>query len=612
MQYPGQNGRWELRFSVTMRFVVGVAFAIQLLLICLAEAAPIAEKDAHHQTAPPVVRLPVVSEDRGSLASHTVSGVRPARFTTQPVVVPGTQVRRPTIARLDPTTRNPDPGMTPLQRRGARDRDASELVSPGAIRQRDMIPTAPRPDNAFPIDLVTALQLAGASNLQIAMARERVREAMAELAQAKVLWVPSLQAGVGYNRHEGQIQDTGGQVLDVSRNSLFVGGGAVASSTPPLAGGSNGPARLGLDLSLSDVLFEPLAARQVARTAQFNSRATFNDSLLRVSLLYLLLTQAQAQVAIAQEAVGHAHELVRITGDFSQAGRGLEADAQRARAERAHWQQQLFFAREDVGVVSAELVRQLRLDPTVVLFPADAPLGPLELVDRDTPLDRLIGMAVAQRPEMSRERAAVGESVARVRQERWRPWLPQLHLGVDAGGFGGGTGAFFGDFSDRLDFDALAVWQVRNLGLGTQAQRARVRSLNQQARINFAKSRDLIAAEVAKGFRRLQARWQRIEAAKSQVRAAARALPLNFEGVLGGELRAIEVKQAIADLADARKAYLEAVVAYNQAQFELLRAIGAPPSTSPFEPLPTEALPDAAGATTNAVGGAIVVPANPG
>ncbi|MBI2478360.1 MAG: hypothetical protein HYV60_06880, partial [Planctomycetia bacterium] len=98
----------------------------------------------------------------------------------------------------------------------------------------------------------TALGLAGANNLQIAFAVERVQQAVARLDQADVLWVPSLNAGVIYNNHAGRIQATEGDVIEVSRNSLFVGAGAGLGNAP-LNGGSGGPARLFVDLPLVDV-----------------------------------------------------------------------------------------------------------------------------------------------------------------------------------------------------------------------------------------------------------------------------------------------------------------------------------------------------------------------
>ena len=66
------------------------------------------------------------------------------------------------------------------------------------------------------------LRLADERNLDIAIYVERIEEASAQVAQARVLAVPTLRAGARYDRHTGAIQETGGQVLDVDRVSRFI------------------------------------------------------------------------------------------------------------------------------------------------------------------------------------------------------------------------------------------------------------------------------------------------------------------------------------------------------------------------------------------------------
>ncbi|MFQ5733268.1 MAG: hypothetical protein ACE5KM_15105, partial [Planctomycetaceae bacterium] len=66
------------------------------------------------------------------------------------------------------------------------------------------------------LDLAGVLYLAGAESWMVHLAAERVREAEADLDAAEAMWLPSLNAGVGWTKHDGQIQDTGGRVIDVS------------------------------------------------------------------------------------------------------------------------------------------------------------------------------------------------------------------------------------------------------------------------------------------------------------------------------------------------------------------------------------------------------------
>jgi len=433
-------------------------------------------------------------------------------------------------------------------------------------------------DDQFPIDLATALQLAGANNVQIALAGERVEEAQARLDQADVLWVPSVKAGVGYNKHDGRLQATEGIVQEVSRNSLFVGGG-LGLSGAPLTGASSGPARLFVDLSPVDIYFEPLAARQSREAAQFGETVTFNDTLLEVTMAYLELVRSQSKVVIAEEAIKNAKELVNLTENFSRTGAGLEADAARARAELANRRREKLAAQERVQVVSTELARLLRLNQNVVLFAAESQPAPLEIVSDETSLEKLVAQALTNRPELCQYQALVAATLHRMQQEKWRPWIPNVHLGASGGGFGGGQGSFNGNFSGRSDFDALAVWELRNLGLGNRSVQRERSSQHRQAHLAYTQVEDQIVAEVTRAYQQVQSRKGQIEQAKIQVRSAATALPLNFNGIRGRELRAIEAQQAIAALAMARDRYLSSVIDYDRAQFALLRAIGRPPES---------------------------------
>jgi outer membrane protein TolC len=196
------------------------------------------------------------------------------------------------------------------------------------------------------------------------------------------------------------------------------------------------------------------------------------------------------------------------------------------------------------------------------------------MIDPETPLPELITEGLTSRPELTQHRALVSATVERMRQEQWRPWLPTVQVGLSAGGFGGGQGSVMGNFGGRTDFDALMVWEVRNLGLGNRAlQRERV-SQHAQAGLAAEQLLDTVASQIVAAYYQVQYRQQQVDAARTQVRAATEAVPLNFKGILGGELRAIEAQQAIQSLAVAQDRYLASVIDHNRAQFQLLRSLG--------------------------------------
>ncbi len=441
----------------------------------------------------------------------------------------------------------------------------------------NLLPMGEQPSSdRYPIDLASALQLAGANNLQIALARERIRQAQARLQGAEYQWLPSLNLGVGYTRHDGRIQDTRGEILDTSRSAVYVGGGPTLGPAP-LTGPAGPNPRLFQGLPHADVIFAPLAERQQVQAVNAARASTFNDTLLEVASSYLDLVFAQSEVTIADEAVNNAKELERLVDSRVRAGTAPPADGLRAEAERAERERQQFQAEEAVRVASAELVRLLRLDPAVTLFPQEGEPAPVSLVEADTPLPNLLAEGIASRPEMAEHQALVAATIERLRQEQWRPWFPTFQVGVSAGGFGGGEDSFFGNFGDRTDFDALLVWELRNLGFGNRALQRERASLNAQASLSAEQIRDNIASQIARAYYRVRFRQRQIEASRAQVKAAAEAVPLNFKGITGGDLRAIEGLQSIQTLAFARSQYLAAVIDYNRAQFQLLHALALPP-----------------------------------
>ena len=115
---------------------------------------------------------------------------------------------------------------------------------------------------ACPINLATAMQLAGVRPLDIAAATAQVEQALALQLQAKALWVPNLNGGVDYFRHDGVQQNIfTGPNFRKGRQSFFVGGGP------------------SLSVGLADAIFAPLAARRVVASRQADLQAARNDSL---------------------------------------------------------------------------------------------------------------------------------------------------------------------------------------------------------------------------------------------------------------------------------------------------------------------------------------------
>ena len=451
------------------------------------------------------------------------------------------------------------------------------------------LPPLPNPDYAAsltpgqliePIDLASALRLVGARDLDVAIARERVIISVAELDQAKALWLPSLFLGPQWVRHDGQAQVVEGTVRNISKSSLFVGGSAAAGSVgagPVLAGGPANLSGLTSVLRFSDAIFEPLAARQsvVARKAGVNMAT--NDALLGLAEAYFDLQQAAGRIQLAREAVDHAEALANLTRSYAKAGAGLEADYRRALVERDRQQRAVEEAVGQLEVASAELVRRTRLDPRILLAPIEPPVATVRLLNDSVTLDELIPTALTNRPELAQSQAFVKATLVRLKQARLRPLIPSLALQASGGGFGGGKNDFFGAFNTRGDVGVNLFWTVQNMGATDHAIVRARQSEQRVANLELFKLQDRVASEVVAAHKASHAATRQLAFATSALPEAKSSVELNLKRIKQGAGLPLEALQPIQALAVARREYLDSAIAFNRAQFRLFRAIGQPP-----------------------------------
>jgi outer membrane protein TolC len=379
-----------------------------------------------------------------------------------------------------------------------------------------------------------------------------------------VTWLPNLTSGVTYQRHDGQIQDTPGNIFTTSRQSLFAGGGAVAR------------------VETADALFLPLIARRLTAAEAAAARATLVNVQLDVASTYLDLLSVTAARAINADTLARAEEMLRLAEAADATGvNKTPADVPRARTEVGLRRQEAIDLQGRQAVVSARLAQLLLLDPTVDLVPADPAVVPVTLVP-DRPLPDLIATAVAYRPELASYRALASAAEGRLRQAQLGPFIPRFEMSYVGGTFGGGHNATFDNFGPRGDAVASATWEFRNLGLGdiAAARERGVQLAGANARIVEAKAQ--VSAEVVAAAKTAHFRTQTLSTAQDAIRQAIemfRRLEVSQFGMAGNRnlYDALEPLLAIQALNQARTQYLTEVIEYNRAQFRLYAALGQPP-----------------------------------
>jgi outer membrane protein TolC len=450
-----------------------------------------------------------------------------------------------------------------------------ELPPAGGLTPTEVVP-APAAESverrqSFPLDLATALGMTQDQNPRVAFAQAQIAQSQAVHEAARALWLPSLRAGMNYNKHEGVIQDVRGVAFPTSRGAAFggLGAGAVGAASPAVPG-------VYMQFHTTDAIYQRRITGYALSAREFQGTAVTNDQLLETALAYLALLEAHQRRAIALETLKHGEELVKVTGEFARTGAGNQADADRAAAALALVRNDAVRTEEAVAVAAARLAQHLSLDPALIIEPQEPAVVPIELAPVELPLGDLVATGLSNRPELAASRSLVCEAVNRLRREEHAPWLPSILLGASYGGFAAGLGGDITNGGDRFDFDGVAWWEVRNLGFGERAARDNARAQIQQARLREVETLDLVAREVVEAQTQTVARKKQIAVAEEGIASAQRSYDRNLNRIRNAQGLPIEVLQSIQALDAARREYLRALIDYNSAQFRLQRALGWP------------------------------------
>ncbi len=481
-------------------------------------------------------------------------------------------------------------------------RRTSDLVEPALPS-----PSIPPSPGILPIDLPAALRLADKANPVIGEARARIGEALGVQLQARVLLLPTLNGGVSYDGHSGVLQQSDGRVIKVYRQSLYLGGGAysVASSTVSV------PA-VNVSAHLGDAIFNPLAASQEVDVVRLDASATANSVLLGVAVEYLELQAAANDLAARRRTEAEAAEIARITAQYAKTGQGRQADADRAETQKQLRRGEIRRAEERLAVASARLARRLHLDPSATIEPVNKSPEVFALIEPDVAPEVLIETAVRNRPEVKARSAGIAVAETRARQERARPFLPTVWLGYSAAGFGGGsnlTPPLLGNLGARTDFDAYAYWTLLNFGAGNLAIIKRQEAQVGQAVAERDRAINLVREEVASARAEALARREKLRIAVEELAIAQDGYRKDLERIQQAAGPPLEVLNNLRLLRLARESLIEAVLGYNQAQFQLFVAMGSPPPPElpSHDPLPAPAI-EALSALPSRLNGAASLP----
>jgi outer membrane protein TolC len=411
--------------------------------------------------------------------------------------------------------------------------------------------------SVYPIDLPMALRLAGAQNLEIQIARERLEEAQANRSSALERFFPWIAPGITYHRRDGVAQAVPQGTISDAHFQSYSPGAALAAQ-----------------LDVGDAIYNSLVAKQLVRASDQALEAQRQDTILSVAKDYFDLARAKALIDVAAEAFQTSQDYQRQLHEAVEAGIAFKGDELRVQTQTKQYQILLRQSLEQQRLTAVELARILHLDPRVELVPQDNGLTRLTLVETNLPVDTLVERALTSRPELKQSTALVGAARDSRKGAAYGPLIPSLSAQAFGGGLGGGPDSGPSRFGAEGDYLIGLTWRIGPGGLFDPGRMRAAKARLAEAQLSDAKLKDDITSQVVSGLARAQSLSDQIELTEAKLTAARETLRVTHERKQFGVGIVLEDIQAQQDLERARADYLSAIAEFNKSQYDLFKTIG--------------------------------------
>jgi outer membrane protein TolC len=426
-----------------------------------------------------------------------------------------------------------------------------------ALLLAHVAPAQPSATSA-PIDLPTALRLAGSANLEVRLAQEKIAEARAASDLVRNRFLPWITPSVSIRRHEENVQAVNGPVFSADKQSLAAGLAVQAQ------------------LELGEVYFQNLISRQQVRATEAVAAVRQREMTLRAATGYFELLRARAAVAAAEESAAILDRHARQAAVLGETGLGFRGDVARLAAARDRASLTVARLQGDQRIAAARLAETLRLDPAVDLTPADATLEPLRLLDPGDSPAPFIATALARRPEL--DEATARREAARLarRGAEVAPLVPAIGAQAALGGLGGGPAGsrLTRDWGFSGDFALGLSWRIGPGGLFDPHREREASARERQAGLAQELLQDAVRRQVVEQHVRVRSLARQLDLARTALASADTTARLSRQRRESGVSAALEDLQAEEELVRARRDYVGVIAEYNQAQYTLRFAAG--------------------------------------
>jgi outer membrane protein len=408
------------------------------------------------------------------------------------------------------------------------------------------------PTATAPLDLPTLVDLALCRSPDTAAAWASVRAAAAREAQVRAGYGPRLDGSIGPG---------------VSVARTFGGPFPARTDSAATASASLSLGWLLYDFGGREARLDSAAAARALALAGFADQA--QAIVLETGLGYYGVLSALAAEEAARANLSFARVSLAAATARERAGAGIRSDRLQADAAEAQALLQLRRAEGDLATARGRLATALALPPTTPLVLAPPP-RPETAAALQQSAGTLIDRAQALRPDLRLRDADVASAEAAVAQARANQ-RPSVNLGATTPSLALNSGS-----SDSVGASAGVTLSIPLFDSGGRTAAIQAARADLEAsRLDRERARLGAAQDVWQRFQAFRVQAESLETAERQLRSASEAAELAQGRYRAGLASITELLNAQSDLADARRAQVDAAFGVRTAELQLARAVGS-------------------------------------
>jgi outer membrane protein TolC len=317
-------------------------------------------------------------------------------------------------------------------------------------------------------------------------------------------------------------------------------------------------------------IYQILAAKRRKVSADFLLTQTYQEQLALAAQEYYKLLAAYQQKGVVIRSILDAQEQVKMNQAKVKSGKGIPLDLSRAKTNYA--QQQSSLVQSESAILQSEqaLLNCLNLDSAIHLVPNEMDALKKQLLPDTVPVAALVAQAIHMSPAIqagAQELKALGYDYKTVRSDL----IPAITLQTYMRGSGTALNNMQRSTSGGISINANLL---QNMGLLVPYQMQEKKKLiEQKALSQKALSRD-VESKVMTAFLNSENYESAIEAAEQALNSAQDSYELATGRFKAGYGVNLDVLDAQSQMATARGNLVQAVLNYNQAQVQLVQALG--------------------------------------